>query len=219
MNKKLISSILIVAILNLVGCYSSEFITEPEFEKIKKDAPKNIRVITKNAEEYHFSQPDFYIVEDTLYGREILHLSKEELPFKGKFALGEIKSIQLEEVTQNYTTLITMTVSKYQKIEAERGKSDEIYVISSDSTRYHFMKNDYYIEKDTLYGKGKLLLAAREELVTRKIALSDIELIEAESFDLGDTCLLSGGIFVGITLVITLVVIIACLASDDCFKK
>jgi hypothetical protein len=133
MYKKLISSILIVAILNLVGCYSSEFITGPDFDKIEKDAPRSIRVVTKDAEEYHFSQPNFYFVEDTLYGKE--------------------------------------------------------------------------------------KLAQSEELVTRKIALSDIELIEAESFDLGDTCLYSAAITFGVSAVIALVVIIICAADEDCPPK
>jgi hypothetical protein len=197
MYKKLISSILVVALLNLMGCYSSELVNVTEYKQVEEeDKPDDIRVITKDSQEYHFSDSNFLIDSDTLYWKDILHLSKEELPFEGKFALGEIKSIQLKEVSQNYSTLISMTVSKYQKIEAESGKPDEIYVISSDSTRYHFMKNDYYIEKDTLYGKGKLLFAAREELVGRKIAISDIESIEFESFNWLTTSLLILGIAV-----------------------
>jgi hypothetical protein len=133
MYKKLISSILVVALLNLVGCYSSELITEPDFDKIEKDAPKSIRVVTKDAEEYHFSQPNFYFVEDTLCGKEKLALS--------------------------------------------------------------------------------------EELVTRKIAFSDIDFIEAESFDLGETCLYSGAIAFGVGAVIALVALIICAASEDCPPK
>jgi hypothetical protein len=216
MYKKLISSILIVAILNLVGCYSSEFITEPEFEKIKKDAPKNIRVITKDAEEYHFSQPNFYIVEDTLYGKEMLHLSAEEQPFEGKFALSEIKYIQFQKPDRTYSLV---SGSEYLKIEEESGKPDEIKSTNLDGTRYHFMKDNYYIENDTLYGKGKLFFAEREELVTRKIALSDIELIDAESYDLANTCLLSIGILFGVSLLIVLFALIICAANDDCFSS
>ena len=112
MHKKLISSILVVALLNLVGCYSFESITVPE----------------------------------------------------------------------------------YKQVEEEEGKPDEIYVLIKDREKYHFLKDNFYIVNDILYGKGKLLLGDREELIDKKIALSDIVLIEVENFDLGDTCLLSGGI-------------------------
>ena len=87
-----------------------------------------------------------------------------------------------------------MTVSQYQKIEAESGKPDEIYLTKLDSTRYHFMKNDYYIENGALYGKGELLLSDGEELLDIKIALSDIESIEFWSFNWPKTGLLVLGI-------------------------
>jgi hypothetical protein len=119
MYKKLISSILVIALLNLVGCYSFQSVTVPEFKQV----------------------------------------------------------------------------------EEEEGKPDEIYVLTKDGEKYHFLKHNFYIVNDILYGKGKLLLGDREELIDKKIALSDIVLIEVENFDLGDTCLLSGGILLGVGLI------------------
>ena len=181
MYKKLISSILVVALLNLVGCYSFQSVTVPEYKQVEEDdgKPEEIYVTTKDSQEYHFLDSKFYIENDTLYGTEILFLSEEELPFEGKFAFGEIESIQLEDYGQKYPT----TISQYQKIETERGKPDEIYLTKYDSTKYHFMKNDYYIEKDTLYGKGKLLLGDREQQLDRKIALADIETFQVDQIN------------------------------------
>ena len=34
MNKKLISSLLVIALLNLLGCYSLESVTVPEYQKV-----------------------------------------------------------------------------------------------------------------------------------------------------------------------------------------
>jgi hypothetical protein len=181
MYKKLISSILVIALLNLVGCYSFQSVTVPEYKQVEEDdgKPEEIYVKTIDSQEYHFSNSDFYIENDTLYGKEILFLSEEDLPFEGKFAFGEIESIQLEDFGQKYPT----TISQYQKIETERGKPDEIYLTKYDSTKFHFMKNDYYIEKDTLYGKGKLLLGDREQQLDRKIALADIETFQVDQIN------------------------------------
>ena len=196
MYKKLIASVLVVALLNLFGCYSFEAITVPEYEQVEKEEgkPGEIYVKTKDSQEYHFSESNFYIENDTLYGKEISLQSEIELPFEGKFVLGEIKSIQLEGFGQKYPSL--MTVSQYQKIEAESGKPDEFYFTKIDSTKYRFMKNDYHIENDTLYGEGKLLLDDVEKLQVRKIALSNIAFIEADSINWLNTGLLSLGIAV-----------------------
>ncbi len=94
MYKKLISSILVVALLNLLGCYSSELVNVTEYKQIEEeDKSDDIRVITIYSE-YYLS--DFYIENDTLYakGKEILY--NKEKPFDGKIALSDIESIQFE---------------------------------------------------------------------------------------------------------------------------
>jgi hypothetical protein len=172
MYKKLISSILVVALLNLLGCYSFEAVSVPEYKQVeeKEGKPDEIFIKTKDFQEYHFSDSNFYIEGDTLYWKEKVLISKKEKPFEGKFTLGDIESIQVEKIAQNYSVVTTMTISEYQNKLAESGKPDEIYLTTSNSSRYRFEKNDFYIEGDTLYGKGKLLLSDREELVGRKIA-------------------------------------------------
>jgi len=192
MYKKLISSILVVALLNLVGCYSFESISVPEYKQVEEEEgkPDEIYVKTIDSHEYRLTDSKFHIENDTLYGKGILLLSKEELIFEERLALNEIDSIQLYYFGQKYPTLVT--VSQYQKIEAESGKPDEIYLTKNDSTRYHFMKNDYYIENDTLYGKGKLSPSDREQPFEGKIALSEIESIQVETSDTFETRIFIG---------------------------
>jgi len=206
MHKKLISSILVVALLNLVGCYSFQSLTVPEYQKIEEEdgKPNEIYIKTKDFNEYHFSDSNFYIENDTLYGKGILFLSEEEIPFEGKFAFVEIELIQLEYFDQKYPA----TISQYQKIEAERGKPDEIYLTKYNSTRYHFMKNDYYIENDTLYGKGKLLLGGREQQLDRKIALADIASFQVDQINVITTAGLVIGILITIGGLYGLIVIL-----------
>jgi hypothetical protein len=203
MGNKVLVSFLVVAIFNLlVGCYSSELVTPLEYNKIKEeDKPDDIRVITKDFEEYHFSDSNYYIENDTLYGK----VSVKELSFEGKCALNEIESIQVEYFSQKYHSLVT--VLQYQKMEAERGKPDEIYLTKTDFTKYHLMKTDYHIENDTLYGKGKLILD-REELLNKKIALSNIESIVDESINLQNTVVLSGGLLLTLAVIFVVVAIV-----------
>ena len=198
MYKKLISSIIVVALVNLVGCYSFQSVTVPEYQKIEEDdgKPEEIYVKTIDSQEYHFSDLNFYIEGDTLYGKEILLLSKEEITFEGKFALGDIKTIQVEYFVFEYSSSIT--VSQYQKIVTENGKPDEIYLTKYDSAKYHFMKSDYYIENDTLYGKGKLLLGNWEQQLDRKIALADIASFQVDELNGWTTAGLVIGILIAI---------------------
>jgi hypothetical protein len=195
MNTKLISTILVFSLLNLLGCYSFESIQVSEYKQVEEKVgkPGEIKVKTKNSQEYHFTESDFFIHSDTLYGK----ISVNEVPFEGKFSLSEIESIQLLTPDRN---LLFASVSEYLKSEAENGKPDFIYT-KLGSNRYHFMKNDYHIEDDTLYGKGKLLLFGQEELIERKIALSDIQSFEIDSFNLTNTILLGLGIVVFLTAV------------------
>jgi hypothetical protein len=207
MNKKLISSILVVALLNLAGCYSVDYLTVPQYELIeRKDGkPEEIKVTTKDYEEYQFSNSNFYIENDTLYGKETFYSGEKGQPFEGEFDFKEIEHIQLLGPDRNFSFV---SIEEYLQIELKRGKPDYIYLISS-SNRYHFMKNDYYIENNIFYGKGKLLTAGKKESTVKKIAVADIVTIEVETFELANTCLLSGGIFFGITALIGLIALAA----------
>ena len=187
MYKKLISSILVVALLNLLGCYSSELITVPQYKQIENaDKPNDIFIKTKQSKLYHFTESNFYIEDDTLVGR----VNQKEMTIQGKIPFSEIKTIQ--------TSSFIGSALEYQNIEAKIGKPSEIYVIKYDSKRYHFVKKDYYIQDDTLYGKGKLILSDNEQ----KIALSEIESIKMEHFDGSKTTLLIVGIVAVLVIIL-----------------
>ena len=115
MYGKIFIIFLLLALINfLFGCYSLEQITVHEYKQVEEEEgkPNEIYIKTKDNQEYHFSESNFYIENDTLYGKEILLLSEEELPFEGKFALGEIESIKFKVVRQNYSSIITVPVSQ-----------------------------------------------------------------------------------------------------------
>ena len=103
MYKKLISNILVVALLIQVGCYSSEVVTVTEYKQFEEEEgkPDKIIVTTRDFETYHFFlDSGYYIENDTLYGKGILFVNDEMQPFdrKGKIALSDIVSFQFDEI-------------------------------------------------------------------------------------------------------------------------
>jgi hypothetical protein len=178
--KKIFISFLLVAIFNLLlGCYSSKLVTVPEYNQIEEeDKPDEIRVITKDSQEYHFSESNFYVANDTLYEKDVIALSEKWIPFEGKFAFEEIEEIEFYSKKNKWT--YRFIISEYENYENEKGQPDEIILIKSDSAKYYFKKDDYFISNDTLYGNGKSLLAEGEEISITGIALSNIESIEFE---------------------------------------
>ncbi|MCH7774712.1 MAG: hypothetical protein IH784_09955 [Bacteroidetes bacterium] len=112
MYRKIFIGFLLLALINfLLGCYSSAWITVPEYNQIEEeDKPDYIYVKTKDNQEYHFSESNFYIENDTLYakGKEILY--NKEKPFDGKIALSDIESIQFEYLNGVTTTLLVLGI-------------------------------------------------------------------------------------------------------------
>ena len=107
MYKKLISSILVVALLNLLGCHSFKSVTVPEYKQVEEeDKPDDIRVITKDSQEYHFSESNFYVEDDTLYGK--VDISEQLLD--RKIALSDIESIQFEYLNGWTTALLVLGI-------------------------------------------------------------------------------------------------------------
>ncbi len=109
MYRKIFISFLLLALINfLVGCYSSEFVNVTEYKQIEEeDKPDDIRVITKDYQEYHFSESNFYVENDTLYGKVG---DREEL-LDRKIALLDIKSIQFEYLNGVTTVLLVLGIA------------------------------------------------------------------------------------------------------------
>jgi hypothetical protein len=204
MYKKVFISFLLFAFINLlVGCYSSELVTVAEYKKNEQeDKPDAIRVFTKDLKEYHFSDSNFYIENDTLIGI----INGRAMSFEGKIAISEIEAIQLEYFDKKHHS--TMSVSQFQKIEAEDSQPDEIYVLKTNGTKLHFAKADYEITNDTLHGRGRLILSSENEILNKKIALSKIESIELENFNVENTFLLSGGLLVALAIGFVIVTVV-----------
>ena len=112
MYKKIFISFLLLALMNiLVGCYSSELVTVPEYDQIEEeDKPDDIRVITKDSQEYHFSESNLYIENDTLYGKEILLSGDKEELLDRIIALSDIESIQVEYLNGVTTALLVLGI-------------------------------------------------------------------------------------------------------------
>ena len=179
MYKKFISTILVMALMNLMGCTAYKSFAVDEFKQVKEqDEPAEFYVKTTDSREYFISDPSVFVKNDTLYGKGIL-VSKE-FAFDGKIAVRKIKTIQFKDIGSKYPSIYNY--SQYQKIESETGKPDEILITTNDVTKYRFLKDDYYIKNDTFYGKG-IMISGGEGYVDLKIAIADIEIIEYEYFN------------------------------------
>ena len=106
MYKKLISSILVVAFLNALGCSSSKTFTVSEYGQLEEndDRSDEIHVITKNGQEYHFKEAITNFENDTLHIRGILISSygygryKSKQQVNKKIAYPDIESIIPKEL-------------------------------------------------------------------------------------------------------------------------
>jgi len=175
-NKKILISLLLVALFNfLVGCYNYETVSVQEFNQIlEEDKPNKILVRTKDSQEYNFIKSNFYIQNDTLFGKELISVNEKWVPFEGKISFNEIDEIEYYNTENKWT--YRLTISEFARIEKE-DKPDEIFLTISDSTRYYFKKDDYYLDNDLFFGKGKLRIADKKESINRELAFSNINSI------------------------------------------
>ena len=106
MYRKTFISCLLLALINfLFGCYSYKSVTVTEIDEIEeKDKPNNIRLTTKDSQEYHFSDSHFYIENDTLY------LIDRHQQLDRKIALSEIESIEFEHFNWLTTSLLVLGI-------------------------------------------------------------------------------------------------------------
>lgn len=103
MNKTLktyLVILLIIALINLIGCYSSEIITKNDIEDIYSeiDFSKEIIVTTKSYNTYHFLPGDYKITKDTLYGQYLMIDSSGNNYSKVSIAYDNIVSFKQQEL-------------------------------------------------------------------------------------------------------------------------
>ena len=93
---------LIVAVTVGIGEFLFFLIKYKQVEKESK--PDEIYVITKDYVKYHFSDSDFYIENDTLYGNGKL-ISSDKI--ERKFALSDIGLVEVENFNWGNTILLS----------------------------------------------------------------------------------------------------------------
>ncbi|MCK5086508.1 MAG: hypothetical protein KAQ90_03260 [Melioribacteraceae bacterium] len=165
MSKKIITYLLLFSFLNYLGCSSTQYITVNEYEPnmLKKDPPSEIFITTNELIKYHFTNDLFYyyIKNDTLYAK---HEVKEYEDKKG----GQVK------ISKMVTIESKLSLGNIKSIE-DSGP-DEITVITTENKELHFVNEGYYyLENDTLYGKGEIYSQELKEDFEGRIALSIIK--------------------------------------------
>jgi hypothetical protein len=92
---------------------------------------------------------------------------------------------------------------------AQINLSEELFLTTNDSTRYHFLPPNFSIASDTLYGKGTIEYSSSIIPFQGSIALNDVVSFEQRTPDTWATIgLITGLIAIGV-VVVSLVFVIA----------
>ena len=106
MLKKYIICSLILSILNFTGCSYLEVISKEDIDKkeYQLDFKEGLICVTKDYAKYQFAPGNYYIANDTLYGKgAIIESSTGFAPFKGSIAVNDITSFQQEQMDTGAT--------------------------------------------------------------------------------------------------------------------
>jgi hypothetical protein len=106
MQKKFIVFLLIPALLTqLYGCYSTQDISKNEVAGLKDGG--DLIVYTKDSTIYSFEASNYYISNDTLYGKGYVKFNEEsdfKVPIEKSISLTNIDSAQQDEMNASGTT-------------------------------------------------------------------------------------------------------------------
>lgn len=94
---KIKSVLLTIAVFNVfIGCSGWETVSLQEYKKVDqlRGQPGEICVRTSDSKFYLFSHSNYYIKNDTLFGKGYLLKNDKEILFEGEFVLTNIESIQ-----------------------------------------------------------------------------------------------------------------------------
>lgn len=107
MYKKLLSSLLVIALLNLVGCYSAREVTLNEV--LANDEISEITINTKDSLNLLFEKPDFALINDTLKGKAsvISSHSQASEKFDWNIPLSDIVKFEIAEFDGVKTLIFT----------------------------------------------------------------------------------------------------------------
>ena len=105
--RKIILSVLIIALLNLLGCYSYKTISKDEFTQAEDY--NDLQVLTNDKNLYQFEEDDYTFRQDSIYGSGKLKLrngQKVSEDFKGSIHLEDIKKLQMDKLDVGTTILV-----------------------------------------------------------------------------------------------------------------
>ena len=214
MCKKLLISFLLISLFNLyVSCTSYEIVAPAEFKDIEKDGrPNELIIKTNDNQVFSLLNSNYDIRNDSLFWQEKITIDEKWIPFEGQIALDEIKEVEYYNDKNDWT--YTLSISEYKKLEEENGKPVEIFVMQIDSAKYYFNMDDYYLDNDTLIGKGKLLLNKNEQIITKAIALSNIKSFEYDYVSLMNR-IFRGVVFFSVVAAGLFIIIIAIIWTSN----
>lgn len=116
----------------------------------------------------------------------------------------------------NFTGCYSLEVINKEDVNEGRAQinlSEELFLTTKDSTRYHFLAYKYQIANDTLYGSGAIEASSSITPFKGAIALDEIINFEQNKSDTGATI----GLFTGIIAVVLLagVILFAAALGDS----
>ncbi|MFC2119854.1 hypothetical protein ACFLQ4_02165 [Bacteroidota bacterium] len=113
MCKKVLIIFILIAFINFItGCYTFNSVTVPEYKQVEMEEvkPNEIYVKTKSNEWYHFTNSQFYIKHDTLYGISSFLSDDWQKASNTKIALSDIESMGVESKNWYLTSLVYFVI-------------------------------------------------------------------------------------------------------------
>ena len=168
MGKKIITYLLLFSFLNYVGCSSTQYITVNEYDtkRLEKHPPSEIYVTTNDSKKYHFINDEYYYIRnDTLYSG--IKIDAYRIEYGEKIKTGGVKTIQKK-----------LPLSDIKSIEESTPNEITVTTIAGEELQFE-NKGYYYVKKDSLCGKGKLLLENGDKNFEGEIAFSNIKSIHS----------------------------------------
>ena|SRR3989337_718161 len=113
MLKKSFICLLILSILNLIGCYSSEVVSKKDFDagQAQIDFSAELNLTTKDYDRYTFPPGFYHIENDTLHGEGRIITSGKNSPFNGKLAMNDIISFEQNQFDAGSTIGLVLGIA------------------------------------------------------------------------------------------------------------
>jgi len=193
MNKKIISSILVIALLNLCGCYSSSALTKEETQNYHPDPNDSFIIVLKDGTEIVYDRednPDAVFVRvdepsDFIFGTGLIFdkYTQTNSRFGGKIDRNKIDSTKLVRTGNDVYHLFWL----------------------NDNTRITFGEGEYLdIKPEESIGyfiSGKILL----DKFLGKVEFGDIYEIRNDLIDVGKISLIIIGLGIFVYLMVSLI--------------